>query len=182
MKRTPLNKHLRRACWEMTDGRCWYCGCRLAPHTYHVDHMYPKSLGGTDDLYNLVPSCSSCNLLKGDRESFYEMSELIAERDFGIPPMTQELFSFLWNCEIDAPIVRYGLHGMALETELKAGLLIFKDEGRFGSTFKLIRDEQTKPHPVDWRSSPLARQISEALEIRRPFLEDGDVVWPPEVD
>ena len=32
-----------------------------------VDHVVPRSHGGTDDLDNLVACCSSCNSSKGDR-------------------------------------------------------------------------------------------------------------------
>lgn len=31
----------------------------------HVDHIYPKAEGGTDETENLVTACSECNLGKG---------------------------------------------------------------------------------------------------------------------
>lgn len=46
--------------------RCFYCG----KSTYgdceelHVDHIYPKSLGGENIASNLVTSCAKCNLNK----------------------------------------------------------------------------------------------------------------------
>ena len=47
-----------------TGERCVYCGdvadC--------VDHIVPKSKGGTDDANNLVPSCKSCNSSKKDKD------------------------------------------------------------------------------------------------------------------
>lgn len=30
-----------------------------------IDHIYPKSLGGSDDLENLQPMCEKCNCAKG---------------------------------------------------------------------------------------------------------------------
>lgn len=42
---------------------CVYCGGPFE----HVDHVLPVSRGGTDDVENLVPSCTSCNTSKGDR-------------------------------------------------------------------------------------------------------------------
>ncbi len=42
---------------------CRYCG-KLATH---VDHIYPKSRGGKDDMDNLVAACADCNMGKGAR-------------------------------------------------------------------------------------------------------------------
>jgi 5-methylcytosine-specific restriction endonuclease McrA len=46
------------------DGCCQKCGTedRLS-----VDHIVPRSLGGTDNLDNLEVLCSSCNSSKGGR-------------------------------------------------------------------------------------------------------------------
>jgi len=43
--------------------KCAYCG---AP-AEHIDHVIPRSQGGTDDPRNLVPACAKCNLTKGAR-------------------------------------------------------------------------------------------------------------------
>lgn len=40
---------------------CVYCG----KPAEHMDHVMPKSRGGSDDPSNLVPACSSCNWSKG---------------------------------------------------------------------------------------------------------------------
>lgn len=45
-------------------GVCWLCGSRGATH---VDHVIPRSKGGTDDLSNCRAACASCNLRKGNR-------------------------------------------------------------------------------------------------------------------
>jgi len=57
----------RLAVWSLTGGRCLYCrrfvdfsGCGA----FHVDHVIPRSAGGTDDLGNLVPACDACNAAK----------------------------------------------------------------------------------------------------------------------
>ena len=60
-----MEAKIRKAVWrKATDGRCWYCGCKLDPFEFHVDHFHPKSRGGSNDIENLVPSCISCNLKK----------------------------------------------------------------------------------------------------------------------
>lgn len=43
--------------------RCVYC--KRAANT--VDHVQPKSKGGTDSWENLVAACLRCNNMKGDR-------------------------------------------------------------------------------------------------------------------
>lgn len=59
--------------WKKTNGRCTYCACHLNPFDrnaedgFHVDHVTPRSAGGTDDITNLVPSCRRCNLAKAAR-------------------------------------------------------------------------------------------------------------------
>jgi hypothetical protein len=58
--------------WKKTGGFCIYCGQMLNPFTrndengFHIDHVKPRSKGGSDALRNLVPSCFSCNNDKRD--------------------------------------------------------------------------------------------------------------------
>ncbi len=48
------------------DGRrCAYCGTARAER-YELDHIVPRSRGGTDRVRNLVVSCQSCNIAKGN--------------------------------------------------------------------------------------------------------------------
>jgi len=35
--------------------------------TFHIEHVVPRSHGGTSDLANLALACPSCNLHKSDR-------------------------------------------------------------------------------------------------------------------
>ncbi len=35
--------------------------------TFHVEHIVPRSAGGSDDLDNLCLACPSCNLRKSNR-------------------------------------------------------------------------------------------------------------------
>lgn len=61
----------RKNIYELTNGKCFYCGCDLEFDNFHLDHFIPKSIGGKQRK-NLVPSCPDCNLCKGklDLESF----------------------------------------------------------------------------------------------------------------
>jgi 5-methylcytosine-specific restriction endonuclease McrA len=45
--------------------RCQYCGKKTS--TLTIDHVIPKSRGGTDTWDNLVAACVKCNNKKGNR-------------------------------------------------------------------------------------------------------------------
>ena len=67
--------------YKLTGGRCYYCDKSLGAFKnrkdrWEVDHLYPRILGGTDSLDNLVAACFSCNRSKGDKtpEDFYSSS------------------------------------------------------------------------------------------------------------
>lgn len=68
MKRKTLSKKLRFEVFKRDSFKCQYCGASSPEAVLHVDHIKPVSKGGTNDLLNLITSCSSCNLGKGARE------------------------------------------------------------------------------------------------------------------
>lgn len=65
--RVPYKKvELSRRNILRRDGfACQYCGTRSAPLT--IDHVIPRSRGGTDTWENLVTACIPCNNRKGNR-------------------------------------------------------------------------------------------------------------------
>jgi 5-methylcytosine-specific restriction endonuclease McrA len=58
------NKPTRSAIYARDGHKCQYCG---ATRKLTIDHVIPKSKGGSDDWDNLVVACSSCNIKKGDK-------------------------------------------------------------------------------------------------------------------
>lgn len=60
-----MTESRRKKVFEITKGRCFYCGCGLDFDNFHADHFYPKSFGGKQKN-NLVPACPDCNLSKGN--------------------------------------------------------------------------------------------------------------------
>lgn len=65
-----MNKK-RQLIWDKSNGRCWYCGCKLPEKGWQADHfhsvirvegkmLYPE----LDTIDNLVPSCAPCNNFK----------------------------------------------------------------------------------------------------------------------
>lgn len=55
-------KELRSFIFSRSDGKCVYCGAKAA----EIDHVVPRSKGGTNSTYNLVASCRSCNEKKSN--------------------------------------------------------------------------------------------------------------------
>ena len=53
-----------RAQYERQHGRCYWCSGEVG-NTYHVDHVVPLSLGGSNGPENLVVACPFCNDSKG---------------------------------------------------------------------------------------------------------------------
>ena len=49
------------------DGyKCKYCGQNSDNTVLEIDHIIPRSKGGTDSIDNLITSCRMCNLGKSD--------------------------------------------------------------------------------------------------------------------
>jgi 5-methylcytosine-specific restriction endonuclease McrA len=48
---------------ERQTGKCFYCGTKLNG-SWHVDHVVPLVLGGTNHPENIVVACPKCNLAK----------------------------------------------------------------------------------------------------------------------
>lgn len=58
---------LRADVFERDHYVCVYCLAMLDAATARVDHVVPRSRGGSDDLDNLATACPGCNSAKGDR-------------------------------------------------------------------------------------------------------------------
>ena len=67
------NKHVL---FGRQEGRCAGCGMDFPFKVFEVDHIVPRSRGGTDHIENLQMLCSNCNRIKGDRPQEYLMARL----------------------------------------------------------------------------------------------------------
>lgn len=55
-------KHIDKHYLYLRDGqKCYFCGKSMFYGKVSIDHYLPKSMGGTDEIFNLVTSCKSCN-------------------------------------------------------------------------------------------------------------------------
>jgi hypothetical protein len=74
---SPKVTRRRREIFDKSEGRCHYCDeSLLLEGAWHIEHMMPRALGGTDAPLNLVAACTRCNLAKSDRTAI----EFVAER------------------------------------------------------------------------------------------------------
>ncbi|MEQ8466258.1 MAG: HNH endonuclease signature motif containing protein [Coleofasciculus sp. E1-EBD-02] len=58
-----IREETRQIVRERANYQCEYCHSpeRLSANRFTVDHIIPKSLGGTDDINNLALACRRCN-------------------------------------------------------------------------------------------------------------------------
>jgi 5-methylcytosine-specific restriction endonuclease McrA len=73
-KRTPIPADIQTEVWERDDYRCVRCGAvsvfgppELRTNPLGIDHIFPVSLGGSNDVDNLQVLCRSCNSQKGTK-------------------------------------------------------------------------------------------------------------------
>lgn len=64
---------LRQKAWEKCGGICYLCGLPMFPNAesgsplvFTLEHIIPKSKGGTNDMENLSGSHQFCNNFKQD--------------------------------------------------------------------------------------------------------------------
>ena len=67
-KRKGISKMLRMEVFKRDSFTCQYCGSKAPECILHIDHIKPVSKGGTNDIFNLITSCISCNLGKSNKE------------------------------------------------------------------------------------------------------------------
>lgn len=113
---------------ERERGCCIYCGVHASKAKMQIDHVVPKSKGGTNSLNNLVLSCNACNQAKGSqdvqtylkgRPSVLRRVKACLEKDYKDAAHTNSIRLFLLN--------KLQTMADAIGTTLKVG---------FGSTTK----------------------------------------------
>ena len=67
------NKHVL---YGEQEGQCGGCRSHFEFRHFEVDHVIPRSRGGTDHIDNLQLLCGHCNRLKGDRPQEYLVARL----------------------------------------------------------------------------------------------------------
>lgn len=57
----------RRNIFERDENSCQYCGRKFDRGELTLDHVIPRSRGGSSTWENIVLACVKCNMRKGDR-------------------------------------------------------------------------------------------------------------------
>lgn len=87
-KRSGLKKYRSFLLDTYRQDKCFYCGSKLGRGKIHVDHFIPWSYMKSDSLWNLVLSCNTCNLKKGDKLPVYKFLEDLIIRNDNIKIMS----------------------------------------------------------------------------------------------
>lgn len=102
-----------QAVWDKTGGHCWYCGTELfigdakdvasrllMRQWFCIDHINPKTKGGSNDLSNLLPACWICNSSKSYK-TLEEYRMMVAVRELNIPYFNKDQVLWLRNRGFD---------------------------------------------------------------------------------
>lgn len=87
----PERVHLtRRNIWLRDQGECQYCGIQLQYAHMSLDHVHPRSKGGSSEWENLVCSCTKCNYGKGDKTGWRPRRKPIAPTPWQLQPYSKQ--------------------------------------------------------------------------------------------
>ena len=91
-----VKKTIKDEIWHHRQ-QCAYCGvCFDDRSQITVDHVHPKSEGGSSSLGNLVASCFKCNAKKGSRVLGADViKHLIRSGAYAVEPIDVELYGNL---------------------------------------------------------------------------------------
>ena len=83
-------KITKRNVWSRDRGACQYCATNLSLSEATIDHVVPKSKGGSHAWTNVALACSKCNQKKGSK--LLENLSINLYKQPGVPTIDKVLF------------------------------------------------------------------------------------------
>lgn len=80
--------------WKRDGAACAYCRTPLKLNEVTLDHIHPKSKGGSNDWLNLVSACQTCNCKKAD-----ELLHNIRDMELSVQPFIPRRTSILYRLD-----------------------------------------------------------------------------------
>ncbi len=80
---------------------CQYCGKSYAQNKLTIDHVIPRSRGGTTTWENVVTACHYCNIKKGDRHLMEANMQLLKK------PSKPDSITFVKHLKIPSTYMNY---------------------------------------------------------------------------
>jgi len=71
--KSPVSKRIRKVVFERDNYKCLVCG---TDKNLTLDHIIPRSKGGSNKINNLQVLCKYCNLAKGDTTINYSQNKI----------------------------------------------------------------------------------------------------------
>lgn len=84
-KRTPIL--LRERIILFDDYTCIYCSKKQPWSNIEIDHIIPESIGGSQNIINLVTSCKDCNVRKAE----YTVEEFCKRNNYSLSEISHRL-------------------------------------------------------------------------------------------
>lgn len=99
-KRNSLKK-FKKILLKIDNNSCFYCNKKLNDDEIHIDHFIPWSYIFEDETWNLVLSCSSCNLKKSDYLTSEKCLEKISKRNKknNLIVTNKDISEYYYNCK-----------------------------------------------------------------------------------
>jgi len=76
IEKPPPYRTQKHTLFGMQEGICAGCQVLFPFRNFTVDHVIPRSRGGTDHLDNLQLLCGACNSAKGDQTQEHLLTQL----------------------------------------------------------------------------------------------------------
>ena len=98
MTNAPIGRAIRQAVWERASFCCEYCFSqgKYCPDPLSVEHLIPRSRGGSNDESNLALSCQGCN---GYKHVAVSATDPVTEKDVPLYHPRLDVWSdhFAWS-------------------------------------------------------------------------------------